>query len=128
MDTGKLEMLSLAIVGSRDFHNYDRFLEGINEALEEWELTIDNIGKIVSGGAKGADSLAERFAKDYSIECKIFLPEWDKLGKKAGLLRNTDIVNAATYMIAFPSKDSKGTFDSINKAKTKNIPLKVINI
>jgi hypothetical protein len=71
---------------------------------------------LVSGGAKGADTLGERYAKEHNIETKIFLPDWEKYGKKAGFLRNTDIINEAELIIAFWDGQSKGTKDSIDKA------------
>jgi len=44
--------------------------------------------KLVSGGAKGADTLAERFAKELGIDCEVFLADWNKHGKAAGFIHN----------------------------------------
>jgi hypothetical protein len=44
---------------------------------------------IISGGAKGADSLGERYAQERGLEVKVFRADWDKYGKRAGILRNT---------------------------------------
>jgi hypothetical protein len=121
-------MFNLALVGSRDFHDYDRFVQGVEQSLEEWDLRIEDIKCIISGGAKGADTLAERFSKDRNIAIIVLSPDWNKLGKRAGLVRNSDIVEASTHMIAFPTKTSKGTYDSINKAKKKSIHLKIVNV
>ena len=71
----------------------------------------------MSGGAKGADTLAENWAEEYGIPITIFRPDWKAYGKAAGPIRNTDIVNECTHMIAFPSVKGKGTQDSIKKAK-----------
>ena len=105
--------MNLAIVGSRFFNNYNKFKEIVDQYI------VDNgfPNKLVSGGAKGVDTMAERYAKEYDIPIEVFKPEWDKLGKKAGIVRNTDIINNATHVLALPSKKSIGTFDSINKAK-----------
>jgi hypothetical protein len=45
----------------------------------------------------------------------VFKPNWN-LGKAAGILRNTDIVNECTHIIGFPSKNGRGTQDSMRKA------------
>ena len=79
-------------------------------------LSKIEISLIISGGADGADSLAERYAKEQSIPTKIFLPDWKKYCKSAGMIRNTDIINEADVVVAFWDKSSNGTKDSIDKA------------
>lgn len=106
----------LAIVGSRTCT--DKFI--VNETIDEFVLRHGIPKLVVSGGAKGADTLGEEWAKKHKIPIKIFKPIWkDKTGKfdrSAGIRRNTDIVNACTHMVAFPSEKGKGTQDSIQKA------------
>jgi hypothetical protein len=109
--------MKVAIVGSRTFNDYE---------LMSNTLKRINITKIISGGAFGADTLAERYAKEQNIETKIFLPEWDKYGKKAGFIRNTDIINECELVVAFWDQTSKGTLDSINKAKLLNKKIIII--
>jgi hypothetical protein len=99
--------MKVAVIGSRDFNDY----EEVKQTLSTINITL-----LVSGGAKGADTLGERYAKEHNIETKIFLPDWEKYGKKAGFLRNTDIINEAELIIAFWDGQSKGTKDSIDKA------------
>lgn len=109
--------VSLAIVGSRNFTDKNIF----NEVINEFVIRNGKPDFVVSGGAKGADTLGENWAKHNSIKRKIFEPEWrdedGKYDRLAGFKRNTDIVNACTHMIAFPSRKGSGTQDSIKKAK-----------
>ena len=105
-------MINLAIVGSRTFDNYDILKNKINTFIESYGIP----DMIISGGAKGADTLARKYATDNNIKMIEFLPDWT-LGKHAGLLRNTEIIKLSTHVIAFPSKNGSGTQDSINKAK-----------
>ena len=72
---------------------------------------------MVSGGARGPDTLGVLWARDNGIEIKEFLPDWDKYGKSAGFIRNTQIVEAADLVIAFWDGVSRGTKDSIDKAE-----------
>ena len=75
---------------------------------------------IVSGGAKGADTLAEKFALENHLEMIVFKPDWKKFGKRAGFLRNTIIIENATIVFAFWDGKSNGTKDSIDKAEKLN--------
>lgn len=94
--------MKIAIIGSRTFNNYP-FLKEILLPHKH------KITEIVSGGAKGADSLGERFADEFKIPKKIFLPDWTTNGKAAGLIRNHDIIKNCDKVIAFWDGVSKGT-------------------
>lgn len=111
----------LGIVGSRTFTSYSKFKKLVGSYIEANGIP----SCIVSGGAKGADSLAERYAKENKIRMQIFLPEWNKYGKKAGLMRNTDIVNNSDVIIAIPTDSSVGTYDTIRKANKKGVSVHV---
>ncbi len=113
--------MRLAIVGSRNFTDPERLSRTVDKV--QGDITL-----IVSGGARGADTLAEYYAKKKSIPYLIFPADWDKHGKKAGILRNQDIVDNADAMIAFLAPESKGTRDSIKRAQKKGIPVHIVNI
>lgn len=113
--------MKIAIIGSREFNDYNLLVNVLNPVKHKITL-------IVSGGARGADSLAERFAQENKIQTTIFLPDWDKHGKKAGFLRNQDIINTADVVIAFWNGESPGTKHSIELAKKFNKPIKIIAV
>lgn len=110
----------IAVVGSRDL-----------ECTQAIETTLDNILSVngsftlVSGGAQGVDSIAEDWAKRHGLPTEVFEADWDGLGDKAGIKRNSDIVAAAEVIIAFWDGVSVGTLDSIKKAKTAKKGVKV---
>lgn len=118
----------LAIVGYRFYNDWDDCIKHIGNTLAEWKLPVDKISAVVSGGAMGADKLAERFAKSYNLHMIVYKPDWKKHGRAAGILRNSDIINACTHCIAFPSPKGKGTQDSIKKAQQSGKVLKVIEV
>jgi len=120
--------MNLAIVGSRNFNDYENFKKAVFKVLEQWSFKIEDITNIVSGGAPGADTLAEKFAKEYKINTIIYKPNWNLYGKRAGILRNTDIINSSTHVIAFPSRYGKGTQDSIRKAEINKLTIKILYI
>jgi len=114
--------MNVAIVGSRDYTNYDEFKWFVETTLQTWRL--DDI-QVVTGGAKGADSMAEKWAIENNLAIKIFKPDWLKYGKAAGPLRNQQIVENSTHVIAFPSKSGKGTQDTIIRAKKLGIEIAI---
>lgn len=121
IDNGKL-IKSVAIIGSRTFNDYnigkDEFLKITNNII---------VSKIISGGALGADKIGEKIALEFNIPITIFKPDWN-LGKHAGFLRNSDIVVNSDIVIAFWNGISKGTHDSIKKAKKLKKELYIIKI
>jgi hypothetical protein len=116
--------MKLAIVGYRKFNDWNKF----KEHVDEYVLKHGMPEFIISGGASGADSLAERWAKIHKIPMLIMFPEWKKYGKFAGIRRNADIVRECTHMIAFPSEKGRGTQDSIKKAEKEGKIIKVIEV
>ena len=84
-----VEHLYLIVVGSRTFNNYALLKEECDKAIKDM-MDYDKyyIIHIVSGGAKGADNLAERYSKENDYDMIVFPAEWDKYGKSAGYKRN----------------------------------------
>lgn len=113
--------MKLAIIGSRTFTNY-QFLK------EEALLLKPN--EIVSGGAKGADALAEQFAKEYNLILTIFYPKFIinenvKYHPRYFFERNKQIVEYAEHILAFQLGNSKGTQHAIDYATSLNKPLTI---
>lgn len=97
-----------AIIGSRTFCDYEKLKEVLDKHY---------ISQIVSGGAKGADTLGARYANEKNIPLIEFIPNWNKYGKRAGMMRNKDIINTSDVVIAFWDNISPGTKNSIEYAK-----------
>ena len=113
-------MLKIGIVGTRiPKITFEEF----SQIIDDYKLT-----HIVSGGAKGIDTFAENYAKLNNIPFTIFPSEYNKYGRLAPFVRNQQIVDASDMIIAFPSKDSKGTIDTIRRTKRSNKSLKVYQI
>ncbi len=111
--------MKLAIVGSRRFNNYTL----LKTILSPYR---DKITMVVSGGAIGADTLAQRYAKENGIPILIHYPDYKKYGKGAPTRRNLDIVNDAESMIAFPLEDSVGTWHAIKAMEKLGKPVEKI--
>lgn len=113
--------MKIAIIGSRTFDDYSLLQETLK--LYKSKITL-----IVSGAAKGADSLGEKWALENNIKTLIFPANWNKYGKRAGFIRNEDIIKNCDCVIAFWDNKSKGTAHSISLCEKYNIPYKIINI
>jgi hypothetical protein len=118
--------VKLAIIGSRGFNDYNYMLKTIHDWMVAGEgsyFWLSRITEIVSGGARGADSLAELYADDHGISKKIFPAEWEKHSKSAGFKRNQLIIDHADMVLAFWDGKSKGTEHSINLAYKARKPV-----
>ena len=115
----------LIIAGGRDFTDMDK-LERVLIALADVELA-DRSVSIVSGMARGADALAYQFAHRHGITCYEFHAMWDRYGKKAGFMRNTQMGTFADGLLAFWDGQSSGTKHMIDYMLSINKPVHVIN-
>ena len=97
--------MKIAIIGSRTV---------IVKNLGEY---ISKNDELVSGGAKGVDSCAAEYAKANGMKITEFLPEYEKYGRAAPIVRNKKIVDYADKVIAFWDGSSKGTASVIKYAE-----------
>ena len=113
--------MRLIIAGSRDFT--DRaFIE--RHVLEHFDL--DEVTEVVSGGARGVDTIGEQIARERGIKIVRFLPDWDSFKRRAGPIRNSDMAKYADALIAFPKGESRGTRDMIRKARARGLRVIVV--
>lgn len=116
--------MRLAIVGSREICDHEVLLEALKLIP-----SLGSITEIVSGGAKGVDSLAREFARENNLKLTEFLPNYELHGRGAPLQRNTEIIEYADIILAIPMKGgSNGTRDGINKAKSMGKRLYVYEV
>jgi hypothetical protein len=109
-------MKTIGIVGSRRRDSKEDF-----DLCEKTFLEIYKDGDhLVSGGcSRGGDRFCEILAKKYQVPIKIHYAQWDKLGKRAGMIRNTDIAKDSDVLIAVVAEDrTGGAEDTIRKATT----------
>lgn len=102
---------SLLISGGRDFDDVDFMVEKL-EIIREYH----NVTKVISGGAKGVDTIGEMWAEELGLELSVYEPDWDKHGKAAGVIRNQEMLDDGKPdgVICFPG--GKGTADMARRA------------
>ena len=106
--------MRVIIAGSRD----DIIYSDIVEAIKEYGF---DISVVISGDARGTDRFGERYAKENGIEVEKYPADWDKYGKSAGYIRNSQMADIADALIAVWNGTSKGTEHMINIARKKGL-------
>lgn len=114
--------MKIAIIGSRECSNID--FVGNLEAV----LNVSKDDTIISGGAKGIDTLAANYAKEKKISLIEFLPDYKKNGRAATFIRNREIVDNSNVVVAFWNGNSKGTKYTLDYARKKEKRIIVVSI
>ena len=108
-------MTRIIVCGGRDFSDYEHFRHSMRSVLSQYQDVL-----LVSGHAKGADTLAERFAKEAGIPIRVFPADWNKYGKAAGPIRNKQMLDFAKednpVVVAFWDGKSRGTRNMLMQA------------
>lgn len=100
-----IHSIRVCIAGGRDFDDYQL----ARQILDKCFFSISVNVHIVSGGARGADSLGIRYAREHGLPLKIYRADWQKFGKRAGMLRNAEMAKNSECLIAFWDGQSHGT-------------------
>ena len=108
----------VGIIGSRSFVNTMDGYKIIKKIQDKMKFST-----IISGGARGADTIAKKYAREFGLKYIEFPADWNKYGKKAGFLRNVDIVRNSDLILAFWDGVSRGTLHSIRIADKLKRPL-----
>ena len=116
-------MARLIIAGSRGFDDFARLSEEVDRFCLRQSIKVV---EVVSGGARGADRLGERWANELSIKVTRFPAQWATYGKSAGMVRNRRMAEYATHLIAFWDGSSRGTQNMIEVARKQGLEVLVV--
>jgi hypothetical protein len=112
--------MKVIIAGGRNFNDYEKLCSYCDYLLQN----KDDI-EIVSGTAKGADKLGERYANERGYPIKRFPADWGTFGNRAGYLRNEEMAEYGDALIAFWDGESKGTQHMIRIASKKSLEIRI---
>lgn len=107
------------VAGPRDCNDRELVFNALTFAGEY-------ITEVVSGGAKGVDTLGELWAAENGVPVKRFPADWDYHGRKAGPIRNRQMAEYADALIAFWDDESKGTGNMIKQARGMGLQVVVL--
>lgn len=109
--------MKILVCGGRDFNDY----EFVKECLTFLHNTLKSF-TVIEGGARGADSLARRWANEHGIECITVPANWNKHGKRAGPIRNQEMLDMnPDCVVAF--EGGNGTAHMVTISRKKQIPV-----
>ena len=114
--------MKVIIAGGRDFNNYPLLKEKCDIILSKVKEDII----IVSGTAKGADLLGERYAVEHNYQIVYFPANWRLYGAGAGPIRNKEMAEYGDSLILFWNGVSKGSADMLKKAEAKGLKTRII--
>lgn len=139
-------MVRIIIAGGREFNDYELLKQSVNDIIFDLECRntitgIDNTSRVnekhliefVSGTARGADQLGEKYVSESIWSVKRFPADWDLYGKRAGYIRNEQMAkysmsdNSYGVLIAFWDGRSKGTKHMIDLANKHGLEVHVVN-
>ncbi len=112
--------MRLAVIGSKEFHDYQKLKSILNE--------ISGITTIVSGAAVGTDKMAARYALEYNIKLIEFPPDYEKHGEDAKHARDRLIVENSDQLIAFWDGKCEWTKYTMDYAEKMGISIKIFQI
>ena len=122
--------MNIMIVGSRAIDNYDFVKENVDQYIKE--KNIEDKITIISGGARGVDSLAESYAEEKGYDFKCFPANWGQFGRAAGPIRNRKMVNYIKkhggVCLVFWNGKSTGSKEDIELCKKNRVECKVYKL
>lgn len=112
----------IVIAGCRDYDNFAEAKTFIDDCLSEFTDKYAIV--VLSGGARGADAIGERYAKQNGFEVERYPADWARYGKGAGLRRNKTMAEVCDLVICFWDGKSRGTKSMIEYARKCGKPVK----
>ena len=110
-------VMKIAVIGSRGL------------IVRDLEMYLpEETTEIVSGGARGVDTSARHYAQKNGLKLTEFLPDYNKYGKIAPLVRNLEIIDYADEVYAFWDGTSRGTKYVIENCRRKKKKVHVFMI
>lgn len=113
-------MKKVIVAGGRDFASFTKLCMILDAHFREAGGV-----EIVSGGARGVDRMAERWARTRGVCCEVHPADWRKYGKRAGMVRNAEMAEIADELVAIWDGESRGTAAMIDMMKKRGKPVTV---
>ena len=125
-NTSSKPVFRVIIAGSRHYADYSQLRDVCDNLLADKCQTHRIV--IVSGGAQGADSLGENYARERGYALKRYPAQWDKYGRAAGPIRNAEMARNADALVLFWNGKSRGSLNMKEEAEKIGLPVRTIMI
>ena len=111
--------MTVLVCGGRDFDDYTALADLLNSV----HLGVAPITKVVSGAADGADSLGEYWAVQHDVPVARYPANWKMYGKRAGMIRNAQMLEAEAIELVVACKGGRGTADMVRRSLEAHKPV-----
>jgi len=111
--------MKLIIAGSRGIDDYDR----VADAVDASGYAPD---EVVSGTARGVDTLGERWAREHGVPVRRMPADWDEHGRAAGPIRNREMAAYGDALVAVWDEQSAGTRSMLREAYSRNLEMYLV--
>jgi len=118
------QTFKVIVAGGREFDDYGMLCKHCDRLLSQKLATHQIV--IISGEARGADTLGEKYAHERGYAIEKYPADWKRDGKAAGPIRNAQMAKVADALIAFWDGNSRGTQNMIDLARLKPLPFRVV--
>ena len=119
--------MRIMVTGSRRWPDTEVYRNVIHRTVRNW---VNQGDTLVSGGAVGADRIAEGYARVLGAEIEVWKPEYDKHGKGAPLVRNIEMLESGVHLVLaflYGNPEHGGTKHTIENAQKRGIRLVMCN-
>lgn len=115
------------IAGSRYYSDYEKLRSTCDWLLSKKLANPEYQVIVLSGGAPGADSLGERYARERGLAIERHPADWDAHGRAAGPIRNEEMAAMADALIAFPLEGAanRGTQNMVRLAREHGLQVRI---
>jgi predicted Rossmann-fold nucleotide-binding protein len=111
-------MKRVLICGGRDYDDRDALQAALDRLHAEHGFAV-----VIAGGARGADTLAAQWAERRGLPAQVYMAEWEKLGRKAGPIRNQRMLDEGKPALVIAFKGGTGTAGMIALAGKAGVPI-----
>lgn len=115
-----MKKIRLLVCGGRDYHN-ETELFGVLDRI------VDRVDVLIHGAARGADSVAHRWAEARGIPIESYPANWNKHGRAAGPIRNTQMLEEGRPDLVVAFCGGRGTQNMISQSKERGVPVEVVS-
>ena len=109
--------MRMLVCGGREFSDKDQ----LYRVLDFYKPTF-----IISGAARGADTLAIEYAKDRKIPYKEYPADWKRYGNHAGHIRNKEMIILGLPDVVIAFTGGHGTENMIKQSKSHKIKIIIV--
>lgn len=123
--------IRVCVAGSRSYNNYIQFCYWVDSYIDHLSSTIPDfrLGDLcfISGAAsRGPDDMIIQYRKENNYPCFEYEADWDEYGKAAGFIRNAEMRDVCTHLLAFWDGVSAGTEEMIRESMAMDIEVATI--